>query len=400
MERRGIRIDLKKFEWLENTTGDVFDAVVREMKRHLAVQLFEKKKGDFNPSSTIHLRSVVYDILNMPITKKTGNGAPSVDRETMDGLAGRDPLIDLIIEYKEVQKIKSTYIEGLKDKIIDGRVHTQYLTHVARSGRTASSKPNLQNLPIAKEGSVMNKYGLHIRDMFVPDHGCEFDEVDYNQHELRIMCIASKDPVMKHIFTNDLDIHEETARGVFGTDNISTSMRRQAKVINFGILYGMGYSRLAGQLGISPNQARGYIRRFFAKYWKVRAWQSEMERFVRKHGYIETLTGRKRRFPGIDGVLSHDDVRQAINTPIQGTASDLLLYSIIGIAKRFKYHKMKSTLCAQVHDSLLINVFNGEGEQVREICHDVMLNPPVDFNLYVPLKVGFKSGASWGSLRK
>lgn len=398
MERRGIRIDLKKFEWLENQTETVFNAVVREMEKHDAVKSYTKTKGKFNPSSTIDLRWVVYSSLGMPILKKTPTGAPSVDRETMNGLAGRDPLIDLIIEYKEVQKVKSTYIEGLKDKIVDGRVHTQYLTHVARSGRTASSKPNLQNLPIVKEGSVMEKYNLRIRDMFVPDHGCEFDEVDYDQHELRIMCIASQDPVMKHIFTSGLDIHKETARGCFGTNNVTDGMRRQAKIINFGILYGMGYARLAGQLGISLEESRGYIRRFFAKYWKVRMWQGEMERFVRKNGYIETLTGRKRRFPGIDGVLSNDDIRQALNTPIQGTASDLLLYSIIGISKMFKHYKMKSSLCAQVHDSLLINVFKGEREQVRDICHNVMLKPPVDFELYVPLKIDFKAGMSWGSL--
>ena len=401
MEQRGIRINLERLEWVSNETNEVFDKIKSEMASHYAVKDFEKTSGlEFNPASTLHLRDVIYGKLKMPIPKHTPTGHPSVDKEAMDYLKDRDPLIRLVADYKEVQKIKTTYVEGIKKKIQNGRIHTRYLTWIARSGRTSSANINLQNLPHTKEDSVMERYNLGIRDMFIPDPNCEFNEADYDQAELRIMCIASNDQVMKYIFDNGLDIHEETAKTLFKVKKVSSEMRRQAKVINFGILYGMGATRLGYQLKIPQEEARRYIMEFFRKFWGVKKWKNRMEAFVREHGYIETLTGRKRRFPSIDGDLSAEDLRQALNTPIQGTASDILLYSLIGIEKMFKYYKMKSTLCAQVHDSILINVYKGERGTVRDICTSVMLKPPVDFKMCIPLAIDFSSGLSWGSLEK
>ena len=299
-----------------------------------------------------------------------------------------------LLEYRQLTKLKSTYVDALPRLINPktGRVHSSYNQTVAATGRLSSSDPNLQNIPIRTE------LGRKIREAFVPvDDSHIILDADYSQVELRIMAHLSQDPTLIQAFQQDKDIHRETASLVFkvSPEEVTDDMRRRAKEVNFGIMYGMGPYGLASRLEIPQEEAEMFIVNYFASYPKIQEFMAVTQEFARKNGYVATLLNRRRYLPDI-----HSDNRRvrefaernAINTPIQGTAADLIKVAMINIFKRLKEQKLKTKMIMQVHDELVFEVPQPEVDMVEKLVRTEMENA---IDLSVPIKVDIGSGKNW-----
>ena len=348
---------------------------------------------EFNLNSTQQLREILFEKLGLPVIKKTKTG-PSTDASVLEELAsmGHD-LPTQLLEYRQLEKLRNTYVDALPRLVNPetGRIHTSFNQTVAATGRLSSSDPNLQNIPIRTE------LGREIRKGFVAEEGHLFFGADYSQVELRILAHFSGDEAFVHAFNEGIDVHKQTASVIFGTDldQVTPEMRSRAKTINFATLYGQGDFSLARQLDVSRDEARSFIEEYFLRFSGVRAFLDQQINLAREEGYVETLSGRRRYVPEIHA--KNWNVRQfgeriAQNTPIQGTAADLIKVAMIRIQKLLEDRFPTSKLLLQVHDELLLEVPEADVDEVGTMVTEEMEGA---MELNVPLAVDSGVGDSW-----
>ena len=363
IERNGVLIDANMLNRQSNEIGLKLVA--------LENQAYELAGQPFNLASPKQLQEILFDKLGIKPTKKTPSGAPSTDEDVLQELALDHPLPKVLLEYRGLAKLKSTYTDKLPKMInpITGRVHTSYNQAVAITGRLASSDPNLQNIP------VRTQEGRRIREAFIAPQGSHIVSADYSQIELRIMAHLSQDAGMLSAFANNEDIHRATAAEVFGVekDAVDSEQRRYAKVINFGLIYGMSAFGLAQNLNIERSAAASYIERYFARYPGVRAYMDNTRALAKQQGYVETYFGRRLWVPAINSANAMQRAgaeRAAINAPMQGTAADLIKLAMIAVqnwlaTEKLNGERLQSKLIMQVHDELVLEVPDNELEIVK-----------------------------------
>jgi DNA polymerase-1 len=388
MERRGVRLDVAALQAM----GGEIDTRLRS----LIEEIYALAGGEFNIASPPQLREVLFNRLGL--SKKgvrRGKTGLSTDVDVLTRLAEEHPLPAKILEYRALSKLKSTYVDALPAAVnpVTGRLHASFNQTVAATGRLSSSDPNLQNIPIRGDE------GRRIRAAFIADEGCELVVADYSQIELRVLAHLSEDPVLVNAFQAGDDIHARTAAEVFGVlpGAITADMRRAAKVINFGIIYGMGPQRLARELGIPLAEAERYIASYFERYAGVRRYMTAIQSEARQRGYVTTLLGRRRTLP--DLASPHRGVAQAAeraaaNTPIQGAAADLIKVAMVAIDRQLAGEGVRAAMILQVHDELVLEVAAAERERVIEVVRHEMEGV---FPLKVPLKVDIGWGRNWAA---
>ena len=353
--------------------------------------IFNFAGREFNINSTKQLGEILFDELKLPAGKKTKSGY-STNADVLEKLKGKHPIIEAILDYRAMTKLKSTYADGLVKQIADdGRIHTTFQNMVTATGRLSSTDPNLQNIPVRTE------LGSEIRKMFVPDDGCVFVDADYSQIELRVLAHIADDKTMQEAFKSGFDIHTATAAQVFGVapEQVTPLMRRHAKAVNFGIVYGISEFSLSEDIGVSRKEARQYIDNYLAHYAGVRAYMHDIVEQAKKDGYVTTLFGRRRELPELKS--SNFNIRSfgervALNTPIQGTAADIIKLAMLRVDAALRKKKLKARLVLQVHDELIVECPLKEAEQVKQIVTSEMEHV---VQLRVPLLADAKSGASW-----
>ena len=387
IERNGVLIDSAMLNKQSNEIGLKLIA--------LENQAYELAGQPFNLASPKQLQEILFDKLGIKPTKKTPSGAPSTDEDVLQELALDHPLPKVLLEYRGLAKLKSTYTDKLPRMInpSTGRVHTSYNQAVAITGRLASSDPNLQNIP------VRSAEGRRIREAFIAPSGSHIVSADYSQIELRIMAHLSQDAGMLQAFANNEDIHRHTAAEVFGVekDKVDNEQRRYAKVINFGLIYGMSAFGLAQNLNIERSAAASYIERYFARYPGVRQYMDNTRAIAKQQGYVETYFGRRLWVPEINSAnvqRRNGAERAAINAPMQGTAADLIKLAMIAVDKWLKDEKLQSKLIMQVHDELVLEVPDNELELVKATLPKLMQNVA---KLSVPLLAEVGVGSNWES---
>ncbi|CAG0989609.1 partial DNA polymerase I, partial [Rhodocyclaceae bacterium] len=356
-------------------------------------QAHEVAKQPFNLNSPKQIQEILFEREKLPVLKKTPSGAPSTDEEVLEQLALDYPLPKLILDYRGMAKLKSTYADKLPRSVdpATGRVHTNYSQAVAVTGRLASSDPNLQNIPIRTEE------GRRIRQAFVAPAGSRIVSADYSQIELRIMAHLSGDTGLLDAFAQGSDIHRATAAEVFGVApaEVSSEQRRYAKVINFGLIYGMSAFGLARQLGLERQAAAAYIDRYFARYPGVANYMESTRQLARDKGYVETVFGRRLWLPEIKSAAParrQAAERAAINAPMQGTAADIIKLAMIAVQRWLDEARMRTLLILQVHDELVLEVPEDELAAVRRELPQLMAGVA---QLSVPLVAEVGIGANW-----
>jgi DNA polymerase-1 len=386
--------------------GVAFDvAVMRDMSRGLNEQiefLEAKARSDvgheFNLGSPPQLSQVLFEEIGLPKTRKTKQGY-STDAQSIEALRGVHPIIETLLEWRGLTKLRSTYIDALPVSVNprDNRIHTTFLQTVAATGRLSSTDPNLQNIPVRSE------LGGQVRRAFIArDIGADpyLLSADYSQIELRILAHMSQDPGLLEAFRNDEDIHRATASQVFGVemDAVTKVQRDRAKVFNFGVLYGLSEFGLAAREGISREEAGVFIKRYFEKYESVKRWRDGIVASTRENGYAETLAGRRRYIPDIHSPnfnIRSAAERVAINMPVQGTASDIIKIAMVAIDAEIRERQMESRMLLQVHDELIFEGPQSELDALRELVLRIM---PASLKLDVPLKVDVKAGKNWADM--
>jgi len=385
MERNGVLLDSNLLNVQSRELGEKLLAIEK--------QAFEAADQPFNLNSPKQIQEILFNKLQLPVKKKTPSGAPSTDEEVLQELALDYPLPKLLLEYRGMAKLKSTYTDKLPRSVnrTTGRVHTSYSQAVAVTGRLTSNDPNLQNIP------VRTAEGRRIREAFIAPAGSHIISADYSQIELRIMAHLSGDEGLLHAFGNGEDIHRATAAEVFGVETgaVSAEQRRFAKVINFGLIYGMSAYGLATQLNIDNSAAKQYIDRYFTRYPGVKRYMDDTRLQAKEQGYVETVFGRRLWLPeinGPNGMRRQAAERAAINAPMQGTAADLIKLAMISVQDWLEQDQLKTKLIMQVHDELVLEVPDDELATVKEKLQELMCNVA---NLKVPLEVGLGEGKNW-----
>jgi DNA polymerase I len=385
MERRGVRIDREMLRVqsgeLLKRMGEITEATHREAGTI------------FNLESPKQLQQILFERLQLPVLRKTPSGTPSTAEDVLEELAENHPLPRMILDYRGLAKLRSTYTEKLPEQINarTGRVHTSYNQAVAATGRLASTDPNLQNIPIR------SPEGRRIRQAFIADPGYRLLAADYSQIELRIMAHLSGDEGLLRAFAEDRDIHQATAAEVFGVPlgEVSSDQRRSAKAINFGLIYGMSAFGLARQLGIARSAAQTYVELYFARYPGVRRYMDATREQARRDGFVETVFGRRLFLPDIrsrNRAMQQYAERSAINAPMQGTAADIIKRAMITVDQWCQSAAVPSRLIMQVHDELVLEVREDGVEQARTALGALMSGAA---QLAVPLKVETGSGTNW-----
>ena len=359
----------------------------------LEAKAHELAGGPFNLGSPKQLGEILFNQLELPVLRKTPKGAPSTAEEVLAELALDYPLPAVLMEYRSLSKLKSTYTDKLPEMIDlrTGRVHTSYHQAVTATGRLSSSDPNLQNIPIRTEE------GRRIRQAFIAAPGCKIVAADYSQIELRIMAHLSQDKGLLTAFANELDVHSATAAEVFGVeiDEVSGDQRRKAKAINFGLIYGMSAFGLAKQLGLGRNEAQEYIDLYFARYPGVADYMARTRELAHKTGYVETLKGRRLYLPEINArnrQRQQAAERTAINAPMQGTAADMIKMAMLAVDEWLAGSTIDARMIMQVHDELVFEVEAGAVDELRETVGRLMSEVGV---LDVPLLVEAGTGDNW-----
>ena len=385
IERNGVLLDSNL---LHEQSRDLANQLY-----HLENQAYALASQVFNLNSTKQIQEILFDQLKLPIIKKTPKGAPSTDEDVLQQLALDYPLPKVLLDYRGLAKLKSTYTDKLPQMINPqtGRVHTNYAQAVAVTGRLASNDPNLQNIPIR------SPEGRKIREAFIAPEGSQIISADYSQIELRIMAHISQDEGLLKAFAAEEDIHQATAGEIFGVpiEQVNAEQRRYAKVINFGLIYGMSEFGLASQLGIERSAARIYIERYFARYPGVANYMQQTREQARQKGFVETVFGRRLWLPEINS--THHNRRQgaeraAINAPMQGTAADIIKLAMIAVHGWLTHDRLKTKLIMQVHDELVLEVPDAEVEIVKSSLSQWMENIG---KFDVPLRVKVGIGKNW-----
>jgi DNA polymerase-1 len=385
MERNGVLIDGAKLDAQSHELG-------KEML-DIEQKAYQAAGQPFNLNSPKQIQEILFDKQKLPVKKKTPKGQPSTDEDVLAELALDYPLPKLLLEYRSLAKLKSTYTDKLP-RMVDpntGRVHTTYSQATAVTGRLASNDPNLQNIPIR------TPQGRRIREAFIAPPGSKIISADYSQIELRIMAHLSGDIGLRHAFEHGHDVHQATAAEVFSVplDKVSKDERRTAKVINFGLIYGMSAFGLAQNLGLERATAQAYIDSYFNRYPGVKKFMDETREKARSLGYVETVFGRRLRLPEIQSgspARRQGAERAAINAPMQGTAADLIKLAMVAVQHWLDEKRLQSKLIMQVHDELVLEVPEKELENVKETVRDLMQNIAT---LEVPLIVDVGVGENW-----
>ncbi|WP_295359482.1 DNA polymerase I [uncultured Succiniclasticum sp.] len=390
LELAGVSVDETKL-----------DAMSREMAKKILglEELAREQAGDpgFNPNSPKQLGVVLFEKLGLPVIKKTKTGY-STDVKVLEELRDKHPLVETILQYRVLAKLQSTYLEGLKPLInrTTGRIHTHFQQTVTVTGRLSSTDPNLQNIPTRTD------IGREIRALFVPAAGYDWlMSCDYSQIELRILAHVAQDPLMLESFRENQDVHARTASEVFGMplDQVSPEMRRRAKAVNFGIVYGISDFGLAVQLGCSRQEAGEFIKHYLERYQGVKEYMERMKALARSQGYVSTLLGRRRYLPDINNRnfnLRSFAERTAINTPIQGTAADIMKLAMLRVDAALQQSGLSSRVLLQVHDELVLEVKETEREATAALVQTEMQNA---FKLDVPLLADVNYGKDWASAK-
>ena len=387
MEREGVKVDIPFLKKMSEELG-------RDMYS-FEQEVYKIAGEEFNIQSPKQLSHILFEKLNLPTKRKTKKGgAFSTNVDVLTQLAQAHPLPAKILSYRELAKLKSTYVDALVE-LSDPkthRVHTSYNQTIAETGRLSSSDPNLQNIPIRSD------LGQKLRQAFIAEEGCELLSLDYSQVELRLLAHLSQDETLILAFKEDQDIHTKTAREVFGMfpEMVTSEMRRMAKAINFGLIYGLSAYGLSQQLKISVSQAQEYIDRYFSRYPKVKSYIEATIQEAKEKGYVDTMLGRRRYLPDLKSAnpqLRGMAERMAINTPIQGSAADLIKKAMIAIAQELKSQNLKTKMILQVHDELIFEVPRPEMPIIQKLVQEKMEGA---FTLCVPIKVDIHTGLTWG----
>lgn len=389
MEFNGIQPDLTLLDQLNE------DMTFRIAKLE---KLAEEQAGEkVNLKSPKQLGVLLFEKLGLPAGKKTKTGY-STDVKVLEELQGKHPIIETILEYRKLTKLQSTYLEGLKPLVNNntGRIHTHFQQTVTVTGRLSSTDPNLQNIPTRTEE------GKHIREIFVPGEGYDcLMSCDYSQVELRILACIALDELLLEAFRENQDIHARTAAEVFGVPlaEVTKEMRSRAKAVNFGIVYGISDFGLAAQLKVSRGEAAGYIKSYFARYTGVKKYMADMVELARNQGYVSTMMGRRRYLPDIrhsNFNLRSFAERTAINTPIQGTAADVMKKAMLDVQQAIEASGLKSRILLQVHDELVLEVVEAEKEQIAELVKTTMEKA---VQLDIPLEAEVSFGSNWAQAK-
>lgn len=383
MERAGFSVDKKAlFDFGENLTGSI-DALQKS--------IWELAGGEFNINSPKQLGEVLFERLMLPADKKTKTGY-STNAEVLEKLRGRHPIIQQVLDYRMLTKLKSTYADGLLKVIAaDGKIHTSFQMTVTATGRLSSTEPNLQNIPVRRE------LGGEIRKMFVASPGNVLVDADYSQIELRLLAHISGDTAMRDAFLSGMDFHTVTASQVFGVpvEEVTPVLRSRAKAVNFGIVYGISAWSLAQDIGVFPNEAKAYMDAYYEKYHGVRDYMKNVVERAKKDGYVETLYGRRRSLPELKSSNFNTrsfGERVALNMPIQGTAADIIKVAMVNVSRRIAAEGLEARLILQVHDELIVECPKNEEEAVKVLLEQEMEQV---IHLSVPLLAEAKSGRSW-----
>lgn len=381
MEKEGILVDKDYLDSLESE--------IKEKLKTLEEKIYAISEEEFNISSPKQLGVILFEKLNIPYPKKSKNSNYSTDKEVLDKIRLFNPIVSLVEEYRMLSKLNSNYVVGLKEQIMsDNKVHTIYNQCLTRTGRLSSKDPNLQNIPNHDE------YGRLIRKCFVSQEGYTFLSSDYSQIELRLFAELSNVESLKEAFINSEDIHSFTASKIFNKDikDVTKEERSRAKAVNFGIIYGISSFGLANDLGINVNDAKDFIDRYMEKFDGIKAYMKKEVDDAKEKGYVTTIMNRKRYIDEIKAsnyMIRMQGERMALNTPIQGSGSDILKKAMIDIDSEFKEKNIKSKMLLQIHDELIFEVKEEEIEIVKEIVKEKMENA---FKLSVPLVVDINMG--------
>ncbi len=387
MERNGVALDIESLWSMSQSLG--------ERMLELEAEIYNCVGHRFNINSTQQLGAVLFDELKLPGGRRTKSGF-STDASVLEGLRGIHPIIEPLVEYRQLTKLKSTYVDALPALINPktGRVHTSFNQTGTATGRLSSSDPNLQNIPIRSE------LGRQVRKAFVAGDGSLLLSGDYSQIDLRVMAHLSQDTNLLAAFHRDDDIHRSTASEVFGVppSAVTPDMRRVAKTVNFGVIYGISDYGLEQATELSREEASQFINTYFEKHQGVKEYVEATKRQTRERGYVETILGRRRYIPEINS--SNAQVRaaaerMAINMPVQGTAADIIKLAMIGIQREMDERGLRSRMLLQVHDELLFEVPQEEQEEMKGLVLEVM---PDALKLSVPLTVEVKTGKNWGEM--
>ncbi len=389
MERKGICVDVK----LLNTLSKEAEEELKKLTR----KIYKEAGEEFTIASPLQLGKILFEKMQVQKisgtrVKKTKTGY-ATDVDVLESLKGV-PIADLVLDYRQLSKLKNTYLDVLPEMVHpkDGRIHTSYSQAVAATGRLSSNDPNLQNIPIRSE------FGRRIRGAFVAkDSKHVLISADYSQIELRVLAHITGDPHLIKTFENEEDVHRRTASLIFGVpmDKVTSTQRNQAKTINFGVIYGMGPQRLARENGVSMAEAKKFIEDYFAKYPGIQKFTTECVETAKEQGYVSTILGRKRLLPDINSTnigLKITSEHMAVNTPIQGSAADLIKVAMVRLHEKLKAKKMETTMLLQVHDELVFEAPKGEVEEAKKMIVHEMENA---MKLKVPLKVDVGVGKNW-----
>jgi len=378
IEKNGVGVDVEQAEKLSD--------FMESKEKAIELEAYEIAGREFSLRPSNDLKKVLFQELRLPVNKVTGKTKqPSVDEETLKRL--NHPIVDLILEHRNVQKLRSTFIDPLPEFAIDGRIYPRLHMTVARSGRFSSSSPNAQNIP------RFDEYG--IRNLFIPSEGCTFSVADYSQIEARLSGVFSGDPELCNIYKNNLDYHSRTCERLFG--KVDPKLRKIAKTINFAVTYGQGVSALSAELNTSKKQAQEYLATYWSIYAGLKSYNKYWLKVCRNRGYTETLGGRRRILPKInssDGFRRAADERVAINHQIQGTAAEVLKVAQTLIYERYKKTDVKLVL--SVHDELALEVPKDMVEEVQKEQVEIMSELGGKIKFEIPLEVSCQTGHSWG----
>ena len=388
MERNGIALDTELLRQMSHRLG--------EQLLKLEAEIYNCVGHQFNINSPQQISSVLFEELRLPSARKTKSGFFSTEAPVLEGLRGAHPIVDYLLQYRHLAKLKSTYVDALPSLINPktGRVHTSFNQTQTATGRLSSSEPNLQNI------AVRGELGKQVRQAFIAPTGSYLLAADYSQIDLRALAHLSQDKSLLTAFRRDEDIHTATAAQVFGVNpsEVTPDMRRVAKTVNFGVIYGMSDYGLEQATELSREEAAQFIAAYFEKYPEVKQYLESTKEQARKEGYVQTLLGRRRFIPEINS--SNRQVREAAermptNMPVQGTSADIIKVAMINLDREIAQRQLKSKMLLQVHDELIFEVPQAEREEMRQMVPEIMSTA---LELSVPLKVDIKAGNNWGEM--
>ena len=385
MERTGVRVDMTKFP--------VFSEQFKGEMDRLSARIYQHAGTTFNLNSPFQLSEILFERLGYSTRgiKKNARGGYSTNADVLEKLAEDHEIARLILKYREVQKLQSTYVDGIRPLAAGGIVHTTYYQTMTTTGRLSSANPNLQNIP------VRTKMGRELRKLFIAREGNILIDADYSQIELRLLAHFSECKALLEAYRNGLDIHAATAAKLFGVSlsEVTPELRRRAKTINFGIIYGMSAFGLAKDLGCSNDEAQRYINAYFAAHPEVKVYMEENVRRAKEDGYVTTLLGRRRYIAELKSSNFNQRAfgeRAAMNMPLQGSAADIIKIAMLRVAKRLEREHMASKLVLQVHDELILDAPASEADAAVSLLKEEM---EAAAELRVPLIAEVSVGKSW-----